>query len=250
MPNNAHADYKKVEWSSDKPEVATVDASTGKVTAIAPGQAKITATAKNGSENSEDWKTASVSITVIQVTLNKSTLAINTDQTEILQATVLPNEADQTVRWSSNDENVATVDQNGIVTAKALGEATITATAKNGLSASCKVYVCEVVVVTNAKAPKGDNMTAPIVVGPVKLQFSTLYSNHSGAWFPTSSGGNLLFMATVTPADGSNIQIQKCVFRYNADSAEVTEEPFKYRGWTPQGFPAIGQVDVYFTRNS
>ena len=57
-----------------------------------------------------------------------------------LEATVTPDSADQTVKWESSDPSVAAVDDNGLVTAKAAGEAAITATAGN-YKAKCVVTV-------------------------------------------------------------------------------------------------------------
>ena len=65
-------------------------------------------------------------------------------QTATLIAAVMPEDAtDKTVTWTSSNTNVATVDNNGLVTAVAAGSATITATTNDGtnLSASCEVTV-------------------------------------------------------------------------------------------------------------
>ena len=61
------------------------------------------------------------------------------DSTLQLTATVTPENADQTVTWSSSDETVATVDENGLVTALHYGKAVITAETANGLKASCEI---------------------------------------------------------------------------------------------------------------
>ena len=73
-------------------------------------------------------------------------VAIDQAEVELLvgTTTTLTAEASggQTITWSSSDENVATVDANGVVTAIASGDATITATASNGkLKATCLVTV-------------------------------------------------------------------------------------------------------------
>ena len=61
------------------------------------------------------------------------------DSTLQLTATVTPENADQTVTWSSSDETLATVDANGLVTALRYGKVTITAETANGLKASCEI---------------------------------------------------------------------------------------------------------------
>lgn len=60
----AGATDKTVTWSSDKTNVATVDAN-GKVTAVAEGTANITATATNGTDDKSDDKTATCAVTVV-----------------------------------------------------------------------------------------------------------------------------------------------------------------------------------------
>ncbi len=81
---------------------------------------------------------------VEEVTLNQNTATITKGETLILTATVTPaNATDSSISWSSSNTNVATVDNNGKVTAIASGYATITATANDGsgVSASCEVAV-------------------------------------------------------------------------------------------------------------
>ncbi len=75
------------------------------------------------------------------ITINKEKLYLGIGEVDILKATVLPEDAtDKTVVWSSSAEGVATVDQNGSVTAVAAGTATITA--KTGdFEATCEVTV-------------------------------------------------------------------------------------------------------------
>ena len=77
------------------------------------------------------------------VVLDKTELSIVEGQTDKLTATVLPAEAeDKSVTWSSNNESVATVSQDGEIMALIPGEATITATTiDGGLTATCKVTV-------------------------------------------------------------------------------------------------------------
>ena len=79
------------------------------------------------------------------ISLNNTILSFTViGQTATLIAAVMPEDAtDKTVTWTSSNTNVATVDNNGLVTAVAAGSATITATTNDGtnLSASCEVTV-------------------------------------------------------------------------------------------------------------
>lgn len=79
---------------------------------------------------------------VTSVTLDKESLDLLKGQSEIIFATVLPDNADdKTVSWSSSDTSVASV-ENGTVRALKSGTAFITATA-DGVSATCSVTVSE-----------------------------------------------------------------------------------------------------------
>ncbi len=83
-----------------------------------------------------------VPVKVTGVKLNKSSKSLTIGDNFTLTATVKPNNAtDKSVTWSSSNTSVATVDENGVVTAVAEGTATITATASNGVEASCTVTV-------------------------------------------------------------------------------------------------------------
>ncbi|MDY3793198.1 MAG: Ig-like domain-containing protein [Oscillospiraceae bacterium] len=80
-----------------------------------------------------------VPATSVNVTPDTATLKIG--ETADLTAEVLPADTTDTITWSSSDDTVATVDENGKVTAVAAGTATITAKANDTVSGTCKVTV-------------------------------------------------------------------------------------------------------------
>ena len=85
-------------------------------------------------------------VTASSITLNKTESVMPKDATLQLIATVLPESTtNMAVTWASSDTTIATVDENGLVTAVAVGNATITATTTDGsnLSASCAVTVSD-----------------------------------------------------------------------------------------------------------
>lgn len=82
------------------------------------------------------------STAVESVVISHSTASLMKDETIQLVASVVPSFADdKTLVWSSDDNNIATVDNNGLVTAIAGGTTTITATSVNGKTATCEVTV-------------------------------------------------------------------------------------------------------------
>lgn len=141
LPENAT--NKNVNWASSNTDVATVS-NTGLVTAIAAGNATITATTEDG--NLSDACTVTVEIPVIAVAsveLNSHTLKLETNNTHQLVANVLPeNATNKYVRWASSNLDIATVNADGIVTAISKGDVIITVTTEDGdLSDSCTVTV-------------------------------------------------------------------------------------------------------------
>lgn len=137
------ADDKTVSWSSSDESVATVDQN-GEVTAVGAGEATITVTTTDGSKTADCKVTVTAApVAVTGVELNKTSMELNVGDSETLTATVAPTDAtNKAVTWKSSKESVATVDQNGKVTAVAAGEATITVTTTDGSkTAECKVTV-------------------------------------------------------------------------------------------------------------
>jgi uncharacterized protein YjdB len=128
--------------------VATVDEN-GNVTGISAGTTGITATAEDGGFNYTCIVTVqSTEISVTGITLDKATLTVPVSDTKQLTASVAPSNAtDKSVVWSSNNTEVATVDNNGVVTGVSAGTAVITATAADGnFNSSCVVTVQDSIV--------------------------------------------------------------------------------------------------------
>ena len=134
-PTNTTQD-KTITWSSSDPAVATVD-STGKVTAVEGGSAVITAKASNGKTAACD---VSVSVPATKVSLSLPEAPVERGQTLKLIATLEPADTTDKVMWATSDSDIATVDDDGIVTGVAAGKATITASAGDGsVKAGCQV---------------------------------------------------------------------------------------------------------------
>ena len=127
---------KSVTWKSSNKSIATVSSS-GTVKGVKYGTATITCTSK------ATGLSATCKVTVGNVSLNKSELAIKKGATEKLKATIYPSSLDdKTVTWKSSNTNIATVSKWGTVTGVGHGTATITCTSKaTGLSTTCKVTV-------------------------------------------------------------------------------------------------------------
>lgn len=137
------ADNTSVTWSSNNPGIASVEGN-GRVTAIEVGTAAITATTNDGSGLSARCTVTVTPKEVNDISLNKETLEMEIGDIERLTAIVSPDDADdKTVTWQSTDAKVASVNSDGVVTARNAGEATIIATTSNGLTAECQVEVTD-----------------------------------------------------------------------------------------------------------
>ena len=136
------ADEKGIVWASSDEAVALVDGS-GNVTVVGLGEAKITATAKDGSGVS-----GSCALTVLEkvvpatgVTISGDVSALRVGEKAQLSAFVEPEGSTDTVVWSSSDETVLTVDQSGLVTAVGNGSATISAEAGEASDTTAAIEV-------------------------------------------------------------------------------------------------------------
>lgn len=145
-----------VSWSSNATTVATVQADNADdkqatVTAVGNGTATITATASyegnDGTKTAEKTFSVLVSTPVTDITVSaveNATTTLDVGGTVQLAASVTPSNAnadEQTVTWSSNNTEVATVDNSGLVTAVKPGTATITATNSESVSGTIDITV-------------------------------------------------------------------------------------------------------------
>ena len=140
-----NATNKAVNWTSSNSSVATVSTS-GLVTAKGVGTATITCSAKD-SGNAKATCTIKVTekeVKVTRIELNKTSDELEVGKTTQLTATVYPSNAtNKAVTWTSSNSSVAAVSTSGFVTAKGVGTATITCSAKDSgnAKATCTIKV-------------------------------------------------------------------------------------------------------------
>jgi uncharacterized protein YjdB len=139
--------HAEVTWTSDRPEVASIEPSTGRITGIAAGSATIRATS-----TAEQSVSRSATLKVYARGAVKSIaippMSVFVGAAVQLNATVTADDGiDPTLTWSSSNAAVATVASDGVVSGIAAGTATITATSRATPAVSATVNVTVVPVV-------------------------------------------------------------------------------------------------------
>ncbi len=127
-----------LNWVTGDPKIVTV--SNGVVTAVGNGTTSIIVSDAEG--NHASVCTVTVTTTVTDVELDEHMVMLNKGSTQKLTATLLPEGAsDLTITWTSSNPAIATVSNDGTVTAVAGGAAIITATSGNGKTDTCNIVV-------------------------------------------------------------------------------------------------------------
>ena len=192
-PEDAY--YTDVTWTSSKEDIVTIDGH-GHVKGLVPGKSTITAT----SVEEGSGKKASITVTVVQavsgINLTDSELILDKGKTGRLKAEVLPEDATKKkVEWSSSDEEIARVNSEGSITAKACGDCDIICTATDGSGVSSRCHIVVKQLVTSIKLsesklvlPGGETAVITATVSPEDATSKEI------AWSSSDSS-----IASVTP---------------------------------------------------
>lgn len=150
-----------IEWTSSDEEVVTVDA-TGLITAVGAGEADVTASAKDVNISSTTHVKVVITPTGVEAP-EALELVTNGENSKNLDAKMTPEDATEVkLAYESSDDSVATVDENGLVTAVADGECTITTYVVADAPATAETATQETAaVVTDEETPtEGENSEA------------------------------------------------------------------------------------------
>lgn len=243
LPSNA--DERGVTFESSNTAVATVSAS-GLITAKGPGTATITVTAKDSS-----GKKATCTVTVTQpvkgVTVSPSSVVIQKDNVQKLTASVVPeNATNKKLIYKSSNETVAVVSNDGIITARSEGWATITVCSEENqaiygtctVKVGLPVYVTKITLdTTNVTMWAGATRQLGVSIEPANADIKNVTYGSSNPDVATVSSNGLITAKkkgtatiTVTATDGSG---------KSASCAVIVKQPVTGIQITPNGFTLV-----------
>lgn len=211
----ALATNKSVIWTSGNSSVVEVSQK-GIVTSKAEGTANIIATTVDGGMAA--YCTVVVKrVPVTGISLDKSSISMDVNQTATLYATVAPATAtNKAIVWTSNNSSIAEISQKGIVTSKAEGTTYVTArTVDGGLYATCTIFVKRIPVTgmtldkTNSTIEVGKSISLKPSITPINAtnKLVSFESSNSNIASVDSTGkvvGRAIGVATITATSNDN----------------------------------------------
>ena len=188
---------------------------------------------------------------VTGITLNKNAITLYSNTTpneEQLIATVTPDDAtDKTVTWQSSDNNVATVDESGLVKAIANGTATITAKAGNQ-QATCTVTVTSKSTGGGTVVKRYDVTLADTDNGSITATHKRASKNSTVTITATPDEGYVVDAVTVTEKDGDKVDVTKKddnKYTFKMPASDVTvKATFKVAPTEPEQPSGLPFIDV------
>lgn len=188
-------DYTVTYTSSDD-SIATVDAA-GNVTPVTAGEAEVTAEIAGNGLMATCHVVVTPAVEALYLSDDAVTLGTGDDATLTLYAE--PEEVDVSAAvWTSSDESIATVDEEGTVTAVAEGEATVTATL-GGMEAVCEVTVSDKTSAGSSSSGSDSSGASADSSAPVSTDYGAIpFSAIAGTqeWFGIDSSDDA-FWATL-----------------------------------------------------
>lgn len=210
-----------------------------------------------------------VAQSVESVSLNKTSADMKVGRTMQLTAQLKPENApNRAVTWTTSDESVAKVDENGLVTAVGEGKATIKATAHSGASAGCRVTVTanrvksieldkKNVTITIKKDEMGKSIRLVATVKPRGASNKTLKWKSSDTSVATVDAdgvvtsvgfGKCTITARATDGSGEKAKCTVNVVKKQVTSVKITGDTRMKKGATQQLIAAIKPVRAYDQR--
>lgn len=245
---------QKVTWTSSDDTIATVDEN-GVVTAVSAGTAVITVTTEDSSLTAACAVT--VTVPVIGVTLDKNELSLTVGEAETLTATIAPeNATNSNSIWTSDNAEVATVDENGVVTAVSAGTAVITVTTEDGnLTAACTVIVAQ--KPSSGSSDRNDSSSTPSYPvtpdradnGAVSVSPKNAIQGSTVTVKVTPDSGYVVDEVAVTDNRGNEVKLTQTgagKYTFTMPAGAVTVKPTFVRETGESPFRDVSERDYYY----
>ncbi|MDE6058715.1 MAG: Ig-like domain-containing protein [Clostridia bacterium] len=211
------SDGSDIEWYTSDASIATVSATVsqnGRVTGVAAGTVTITAISKTAGS-------ATCTVTVVPVvTISSTSKTVREQEAFKLTATASDHSA---ITWSTSNQAVATVTQQGLVTGVGVGTATITATSATSGTASCTVKV-----ITQTQTEDGYELVWSDEFNGTSLDMTKwgyqtgTQDNYYGNYGPSYWGNGELQYYT----DGANVVVADGSLQITARRQQMGDRPF------------------------
>lgn len=220
MPENTT--NQLIEWSSKDHNIVTVDQN-GLIKALSLGTTQITASTLDGSNLSAICLITVSPIKISSILLNPASAEGKEGEQIQINATILPEDAtNKALTWSSSDESVAIVDDNGLVSLLKEGTAIITASAtdESGVAATCNISVLKPLVfvssislnASSAEGKEGDQIQINATILPEGATNKTIKWESSDETVATVDDNGLVSLLkegtttiTASATDGSEV---------------------------------------------
>ena len=182
------------------------------------GRIIITGTGVFENLNTEEGSAPEPEYVVSAIAFTSDSTTVVLGRTRQLEVVFIPENAEAPITWSSSDENVARVDENGVVSGLSLGTATITATCgegENAMTATCEVTVRQQGGVTgNLGWGEGNNTEYTVYIGNTRNGTVTASQSRAGrgdtVTFRTSpDDGYTVYTVNVYDAYGADVSVLK-----------------------------------------
>lgn len=187
---------KGLSWKSEKPEIASVEKESGKIVSLLPGNCEIyginnkDTIVKMHVSVSPSKQKSDIKLTSIEMKLKPEQQTLNPSEELTIPVTFLPkNASDTTLVWESSNQDIATVDSNGKISAKRKnGSTTITVKAKDGSGVKSSV---EITVTTTPILPKIEIEKTKTVIATgntIPLKLKTVPKHAEIIWKSSNPG--------------------------------------------------------------
>ena len=268
LPDNAS--YKRVSYYSSDENIAVVDSS-GNVLGKKEGTAIITVMASDGSGVKAECRVTVKDVKVTGISLSDSSASIVVGSSKQLSVKEIKpsNATNKSVRWSSSDTSIVSVDQSGLIKGVKEGEATISVISNDGsnIKTSIKVVVSKIAVTgvkldhMKAITEVGDKTTIKATVSPSNATYKSVKWSSSNTSIATVSSSGVVTgkgqgKATLKAvADGKSVSIPIYVtkagdklYAIDVQDSDVTNgDCLLFQSRDSSGKKIYGLVDTGYT---